>query len=121
LRRGRNYWSGVIKNDGIPSRFKSACLVRAISAVSASTGLAISVLLPLWGFLIFSLATIGGILGDRGEAYFMIKKKGLLFGLTAILFRQAEYTIASLSVGYGLITAIRDNLLKNASKNFIIF
>ena len=40
-RRGRNYWSGVVKNDGIPSRFKSACLVRAISAVSATTGLAV--------------------------------------------------------------------------------
>jgi glycosyltransferase involved in cell wall biosynthesis len=113
-RRGRNYWSGVIKNGGIPSSFKSACLVRAISAVSATTGLAVSPLSPLWGFLIFFLATIGGIIGDRGESYFMAKKKGLLFCLTAILFRQAEYTVASLSVGYGLITTIRGKLFLNA-------
>jgi len=106
-RRGRNYWSGVVKNDGIPSRFKSACLVRAISAASATTGLAVLPLLPVWGFIIFFLATIGGIVGDRGESYFMAKKRGVFFCLVAILFRQAEYTVALLSVGYGLIITIR--------------
>ena len=58
---------------------------------------------------------------EIGAKHTLWQKKGPLFSLTAILFRQAEYTIASLSVGYGLITTIQDNLLKNASKHFIIF
>jgi len=113
-RRGSNYWSTVAKNEKIPSEFKSTCGVRAISSVSASMGLAVSPFSPLGGAIIFILATIGGILGDRGEVYFMVKKGGVFFGLTAILFRQTEYTIVSLSVGCAFIIALRDVVFQKA-------
>ena len=111
-RRGKNYLVTVVKNDKISVKCKTRYSYRVFSALLMPFGLPLLLISPVLGGSVVIISITLYALGSGGLFFFMVKEKGMLFGLIGSLFQSIEFFVASWAMLVGLSsTVLRRSLL----------
>jgi len=111
-RRGKNYLFTVVRNDKISIKCKARYSCRVFSSLFIPLGILLLLFSPIFGVSVVVIAITLYALGSGGLFFFMVKEKGMLFGLIGSVFQSIEFFIASWAMVFGLLSnMLRRSLL----------
>ena len=103
-RRGKNYLFTVVRNDKISIKCKGRYSCRVFSSLFIPFGILLLLFSPFFGVSVVVIAITLYALGSGGLFLFMVKEKGILFGLIGSVFQSIEFFIASWAMVFGLLS-----------------